>query len=77
MKNPYVLIGVAAVIVAGVIFFLKTTSGKAVGAEVAGVVTGFVGGVGTAVADVANDPSINPLADFGTWLGGSIYDVTH
>lgn len=74
MKNPYIVLGAVGIVVLGVIFFLKTTSGKAVGKEVAGVVTGFVGGIGSAVADVADDENINPLYGVGSWIGKTIYN---
>lgn len=57
--------------------FLKTTTGHAVGENVAGAVTGFIGGIGSGVAAAANDPSVNPLEGFGAWIGGSIYNLTH
>jgi hypothetical protein len=77
MKNPYVLVGIAAVIVGGIILFLKSTTGKDIGTQAAGVVTGFVGGVSGSIADVANDPTINPLYDVGNSIGGTIYEWLH
>lgn len=65
---------IALVVVGGLIYFLKSTSGSAVGKQVAGVVTGFVGGVGSSVATVANDPSVNPLYGIGSGIGGTIFD---
>lgn len=80
--------GAVALVIIGALIFLKTTSGKAVGTQIAGAVSGLVGGligsasdtvagVGQEIATAANDPSLNPLQPFGSWLGGTIYDLTH
>ena len=75
MKTEVVL-GAVALILIGVIYFLKSTDGEDVGKAAAGVVTGFVGGIGGAVADAANNPDINPLHGVGSWIGRTIYDWT-
>lgn len=77
MKKEFVILGAVALAIVGVIYFLKTTTGKAVGTQAAGVVTGFVGGVGDAVVDVIGNPDINPLHGVGSWLGDTIFDWTH
>lgn len=88
MKSQALIIGAVALAIIGVVVFLKTTTGKAVGEQIGGAVSGLVGsltesamdtiaGVGNDIAVAANDPGINPLADFGSWLGVTIYDVTH
>lgn len=40
-------------------------------------VMGVATGAGSAVADAANNPDINPLQPFGAWLGGKLFDLTH
>lgn len=75
--KPELIIGAVAVAVIGIIFFLKTTTGAAVGKNLGDGVVNFIGAIGGGIADVATDASINPLEPFGTWLGGTIYDVTH
>lgn len=75
MKNQTAIIGAVVVVVIGIIYFLKTTSGKSVGTEAAGVVTGFVGGVAGSVATVANDPNVNPLYDLGSSIGESVFNL--
>jgi hypothetical protein len=77
MKNTYAIVGIAVVVVGGIILFLKSTTGQAIGEQAAGVVTGFVGGVGGSVADAANNPDVNPLYDIGSSLGATIFDLFH
>ncbi len=75
MKNEAIITAIVAlVVVGGLVYFFKHTSGSAIGTQAAGLVTGFVGGVGSSVATVANDPSINPLYNVSSSLGGTIYD---
>lgn len=31
----------------------------------------------TAIVTAANDPNTNPLQPFGSWLGRTLYDLTH
>lgn len=70
------VIGGIAVVVIGIFVFLKTTTGKAVGENVAGAVTGFAGGILGGVADAANSDA-NPLKPAGEWLSETIFDATH
>jgi len=86
--KPYWIAGALALAVVGVVVFLKTTSGKAVGAQIGGAVSGFVGavagsaadtviGIGQDVAAAANNPDINPLYGIGSAIGETIFDWTH
>lgn len=80
VKDNPVLIGIGlAVLIAGVWF--ATRGAKGMGQDIGGgVVNGAVGlvsGAAGAVKANALDPNTNPLYDFGTWLGGKVFDVTH
>lgn len=76
-----IVVGGAAVIVVALVYFLKSTTGKAVGTQTAdaavGMVTGVVGGLSGAVADVAKNEDINPLYGVGSSLGVGLYDLFH
>lgn len=73
-------------------WFARNGNAKSVGTAVGGaavdLITGTVVGVAQAVGGVAanvsnatvaaaNDPSVNPLQPFGSWLGQTAYDLTH
>jgi hypothetical protein len=45
--------------------------------ELGKAVVGIPGAIATGVTNALLDPNTNPLYDFGTWLGGQVYDVTH
>jgi hypothetical protein len=78
MKSEVVIAGVVALIVVGaIVYLIKSTSGSSIGKNAAGVVTGFVGGIGSGVATVANDPNVNPLYGVGSSIGATIFDWTH
>lgn len=60
------------------------SAGNAIGGAAVDLITGVatgaaeaVGGVAANVASAANDPSINPLQPVGSWIGTTIYDLTH
>lgn len=69
MKNQAIIFGSVAVVVVGVLLFLKTTTGKAVGKQVGDAVTGFGGAVLAPVTQATDS--------LGSWIGISIYDLLH
>ena len=81
MKLPdnAIVIGVGALAVVGLILFFRKQAAAAIQA-VADVNKGTpyegAGVVGT-LGNAANQVSGGVLADFGSWLGGKVYDITH
>jgi len=85
-ENP-VQLAIAVAIVAGIVYLLARQAGKAVAEVAAGVVTGdnavtrgtvYEGaGIVATPAAIANAASGGTLEKFGSWIGGTIYDLTH
>jgi len=50
--------------------------GVAAGSAVVGAAIGVVSGAANTVVDSANSDS-NVLKPLGSWIGGTIYDITH
>src|SRR5689334_7890370 len=85
-QGDLVLLAGAAVAVIALVWFVKRQA-AAVAAAAGGLVTGnnavtqgtpYAGtGVLATPAAIANDASGGVLAEFGGWLGRSIYDWTH
>ena len=76
MKDEAVMFGVIGLFgLLGLIYLVKNFNGAAIGSNAAGLVTGFVGGVGSSVATVANNPDVNPLYNVGSSIGESIFNL--
>ena len=78
-NNPMIVAGV--LVGAGLLAWLALRGAKGMGQDIgSGAINlgvGVLSGAGHAVVDNALDPSVNPLYDFGTWIGGKAYDITH
>lgn len=79
-QNQIILVG-GVLLIAAVSWLLKNVNaarlGESLGSAAVGAVVGTASGAAGAVADAANNPNINPLHPVGTWIGGTIYDLTH
>lgn len=86
LNNP-VQFAIAAAVVVGVVYFATRAVAKQAAAAVGGVVSGnnaitngtpYAGtGIVATPAAIANSASGGLLAEFGGWLGRSVYDLTH
>lgn len=80
VSNNPVLVG--GVIVAGIaVLWIATRGAKQTGKDIGGgavnLVFGTASGVGGALYDNLNAPDTNPLYDFGSSVGTTIYDWLH
>lgn len=78
-NNPLLIGGVIVAVIA--VLWISTRGAKQTGRDIGGgavdLVFGTVGGAGGAVVDNLNDPSINPLYNFGSSVGETIFNWTH
>jgi hypothetical protein len=80
VKNNPVLVG-GVLIGVGILAWLTLRGAKGMGQDIGGgavdIAVGVVSGAGNAVVDNALDPAVNPFYDFGTSIGGWVYETTH
>lgn len=77
--NPLLVLGLAAGVIGAAWISMRDAKGFGadIGAAVVDTVIGAASGAGKAATDAANNPDINPLQPVGSWLGRTIYDLTH
>ena len=77
--NPVLVGGLLAVGIAAI--WIATRGAKQAGKDIGGGAVNLAWGAGTGAVDAvvknANDQASNPLYGFGSWVGGTIYNVTH
>jgi len=78
-NNPVLVGGVIIVAVAAVWLSLRGAKGmgKDIGGGAVDLVFGTVSGAGGKVVDNLSAQDTNPLYGFGSWVGTSIFDLTH